>query len=70
MSDSSMQHYRDQVVAVAMRQNPYEPLPRIAGESYPYANINLTDEQLRRLPLYVKVAIAFADAEINKLSAR
>lgn len=40
--------------------------PRIPGEIYPYANINLTSGQLRRLPMYVRHVIARADAEINK----
>lgn len=32
----------------------------------PYRHIDLTADQIDRLPLYVKVAIAYADATINK----
>ena len=67
MSEERIQEYQREVVAVAIRQRPHENPPRIDGLAYPYANINLTDEQLRRLPMYARVAIAYADATINKL---
>lgn len=47
--------------------NRYEPQNTPLDERV-YRNIDLSREQIDRLPLYVKIALAYADAKLNQIA--